>query len=669
MAWIEKLHATYEACKGHEPPGAEPLMPVSHSTQQAQIEIVIDGCGNFRRASVIPKEDSTTLIPCTEASGGRAGSMPVNHPLCDKLQYVAGDFLAYGGEVTSGFANDPVEPHREFLKSLTTWAGSSYAHPKLQAVLSYVKPEDGMKPNGIVADLVREGLLPALAGKLLKSWDGVREDMPAIFKVLGNTQSPEDAFVRWRIEDGSSLATGTWEDQELMAAWDSHYKSQQTLRGVCMVTGEEHAPLAQQHPAKLRNGADKAKLISANDKSGFTFRGRFTDPDGVQACTVGYVVTQKAHSALRWLIARQGYKSGKQVFLAWAVAGKPVPDPWANSLSLILDYEKSESQEERSDEHIVGDVGQAIARRLNRAIAGYGAKLDPTDDIVVMGLDAATTGRTAITFYRELKGSEFLGRIQAWHEQYSWHQSFGEEGSFPGAPAPKDIAEAAFGRELEGKSGEKLRAATVERLIPCIVDGQALPRDLVQSSTRRACNRIGMEKTKRGKRVFEDEWEKTLGIACGLFRGWSKSQGKEYAMALEEDRTSKDYLYGRLLAVADSIESYVLGMVEKPRDTAAAHLMQRFADHPYSTWRTIELRLRPYISRLRSSERKKVRAFLASREKTMDEIHCRFASADFSDDSPLSGEFLLGYHCQRAVLFAGSNPQTSDQSTLEDSAS
>jgi len=669
MAWIEKLHATYEACKGREPPGAEPLMPVSHSTQQAQIEIVIDGCGNFRRASVVPKEDSTTLIPCTEASGGRAGSKPVNHPLCDKLQYVAGDFLAYGGAVTSGFAGKPDEPHSEFLASLSTWA-SSCTHPKLQAVLSYVKPEGGKKPNGIVADLVRAGVLPAQADKLVKSWDGAREDMPAIFKVLGNTQSPEDAFVRWRIEDGSSLATGTWEDQELIAAWDTHYQSQQILQGVCMVTGKQ-VVLAEQHPAKLRNGADKAKLISANDSSGYTFRGRFTDADGIQACTVGYVVTQKAHSALRWLITRQGYKSGKQVFLAWSVAGKPVPDPWANSLSLIRGYEETAPQEGAGDQSVVGDVGQAFSGRLNRAIAGYGAKLDPTDDIVVMGLDAATTGRTAITFYRELKGSEFLGRIQAWHEQYAWHQNFGVDGTFVGAPAPRDIAEAAFGSKLEGKSGEKLRTATVERLIPCIVDGQALPRDLVQSTTRRACNRIGMKKEKRGKRILEAEWEKTLGIACALFRGYSNSQGKEYDMALEEDRTSRDYLYGRMLAVADNIESYALTAAENNRDTMAARLMQRFADRPYSTWRTIELALTPYKSRLRSVEKKA--GFLLKREKLMQEIKWKFLVDDFTSDRPLSGEFLLSFDCQRRDLFnpaqATANEQPSDESTQERSPS
>src|SRR5438067_1364380 len=121
MSWIQKLRETYERCAGREPEGGEPLMPVSHTTQQAHIEIVLDAAGEFKRASVLDKDRSTTLIPCTEDSGGRAGSKPVNHPLCDKLQYVAGDYVEFGGEVTTGFSGAPDAPHRAFLASLKGW--------------------------------------------------------------------------------------------------------------------------------------------------------------------------------------------------------------------------------------------------------------------------------------------------------------------------------------------------------------------------------------------------------------------------------------------------------------------------------------------------------------------------------------------------------------------
>jgi CRISPR-associated protein Csd1 len=631
MSWIQKLYETYERCAGHEPDGAEPVMPICHTTQQVQIEIVLDGSGVFKRASVLDKATSTTMIPCTEGSGGRAGSKPVNHPLCDKLQYIAADYLKYGGEVTSGFASKPDEPHKAFVDSMKAWATSDPGQSKLDAILRYV--ERGQ----VVADLVTSGILPVDAdGKLLKQWNGEREHVPVIFKAIQNTQAPEDSFVRWRVEgEMGNPVSATWQDQALVSSWVDYYQRIQTKRGRCMVTGEDTV-LAVLHPAKLRHGGDKAKLISSNDTNGYTFRGKFLEAD--EAVAVGFDVTQKAHNALRWLIKRQGYRNGDQVIVSWAVAGKPVPDPFSSTLDLCgiafaaLDVAPAAS-----------DTAQTFALRLKNAIAGYGAKLDPADDIVVMGLDSATPGRMAITFYRELKSSEFLERIQAWHMKCAWPQNFGKESKFVGAPAPRDIAEAAYGRRLD----DKLRKATVERLLPCIVDGLPVPRDLVQSTTRRANNRVGLDKW---------EWEKCLGIACALFSGYHTE--RSYQMALESDRTTRDYLYGRLLAVAEHIEGRALFVAGEKRDTTAARLMPRFADRPYSTWKTIELSLTPYKTRLRSQRP----GFLYQMEKLLDEVMSTFSTEDFAQDASLSGEFLLGYHCQRQMLRPAVNVTTDEES-------
>ena len=119
-------------------------------------------------------------------------------------------------------------------------------------------------------------------------------------------------------------------------------------------------------------------------------------------------------------------------------------------------------------------------------------------------------------------------------------------------------------------------------------------------------------------------------------------------MALEPDRTTRDYLYGRLLAIAEHMENRALYLAGEKRDTSAAKLMQRFADHPHSTWKTIELSLSPYKTRLRA----KRSSFLNEMEKYLDEVITAFQTQDFIDDQRLSGEFLLGYHCQRQSLWA-----------------
>ncbi|ANB18488.1 type I-C CRISPR-associated protein Cas8c/Csd1 [Dokdonella koreensis] len=613
MNWLGSLYETYQACYGRPREDSAVLMPIAHTTQQAHIEIVLDAAGRFRRAEVLNKGHGTTLIPCTEASGGRAGSKPTSHPLSDKLQYVAADFVKHGGDVTSGFSADPGEPHRVYLELLSGWAASSHGHPKLDAVLHYVRK------GHVVSDLVTHGVLPVDEdGKLVKAWPSSKDQAPAIYKSLPPGQVPEDAFIRWSVE-GDGLATGTWQDATLMDAWIAYYGKIQTLHGYCMVRGE-NTTLAVQHPAKLRNAGDKAKLISSNDDTGFTYRGRFTDAE--QVVGVGYETTQKAHNALRWLIERQGSRSGDQAIVSWTVVGTPIPNP------------VSDEDDEFSYAGLVTDVsaGQVFARKLKQTIEGYRHVLKPSQDVHVIALDSATPGRMSITFYRRLRGSEFLDRLHRWHERFAWQQNYGRERQFVGAPLPRDIAQAAYGRRLD----PKLEAATRERLLSCIVDQMPCPPDLAKSAFKRAVNRSGLDKW---------DWEKCLGVACALHKGIHTKE--DYTMALEPDRTTRDYLYGRLLALAESLESYALDLVEEKRDTSAARLMHRFSTNPFSTWNQLEARfLPPYKTRLRSRRPE----FLAAREKQLDEVHVAFRHEDFVSDAPLSGEFLLGYHCQRAAL-------------------
>lgn len=130
-------------------------------------------------------------------------------------------------------------------------------------------------------------------------------------------------------------------------------------------------------------------------------------------------------------------------------------------------------------------------------------------------------------------------------------------------------------------------------------------------------------------------------------------------MALEPDRTTRDYLYGRLLAIAEHIEGRALYVAGEKRDTTAARLMQRFADRPYSTWKTIELALAPYKTRLRSQRA----GFLFEMEKLIDEVMTAFVGSEFTQDGQLAGEFLLAYHCQRQALRPAGGAIAEEEST------
>ncbi len=669
-SWIQNLYETYENSQSMIGAGSDenevPLLPICHTTQKAQIELVLDESGNFKRARVVPKDESRTIIPCTESSAGRTNGESA-HPLCDKLQYLAADYQEYGGE------KDPY--YQSYLDLLTKWVESG-APKKVQLIYKYIKQ------GKVVADLVKHEILftDQKKGKLLPQRPGEKDKKAGldIFDLLPGRIDPKsgklinwqaEAFVRWKVEIPNDSQSAVWSAPEIIQSWVDYYSATKETKALCYVTGEESFS-ADQHPAKIRNDGDKAKLIASgksrskdgdvkvDDGCGFTFLGRFTFPD--QAATVGFKTTQKAHFALRWLIGRQGYNRYGLAIVAWATSGKSVPQVTDDPPSLLWGNAPTEEDPNAY-------TAQELAVKLKNRIAGYGKEIGKTDEVVVMALDSATTGRMAITYYRDLTGSDFLQRIDNWHTTCEWLHRYGEVQDkqsgktrknvpFVGAPAPTDIAEAAYGSRLD----EKLRKATIGRLLPCIVDGQPIPRDLVESSVRRASNRVGI-KNLDDKKYHSDEeytWKKTLSIACALFRKFK--QGKEkYEMSLDETRKTRDYLYGRLLAIADVLEEGTLYKGEKKRATNAARYMQQFSQRPFQTWKQIHDSLTPSIMRLGG----------AYYYKNLIAKVINLNPDALVGNAPLTGEYLLGYYCQRQELLEKKSKPSSDEDEGSENAS
>ena len=634
MTWLKKLYDTYENAQRLELEADDALMPISHTLQNAHINITLDGEGRFKRAKVLEK--TQVILPATESSAGRSsGEAP--HPLADKLQYVAKDYTAFGGEKKNYFEG--------YLTQLNKWADSEFTHPSIKAVKNYVSQ------GTVITDLVAAKVCHIDEhGILLTSWES-EGDQPLLMKGLPKDKGKFDqgnALVCWSVEIPGQEISQTWTDHSLQQAWINYDLSQGGAKAFCMVSGQD-VPVASNHPAKLRNTGDKAKLISANDSSGYTFRGRFLESD--QAATVGFEVTQKAHNALRWLISRQGSRSGDQVIVSWAVSGKPIPQPFSDPDGWGDEDLDSIEPEFSGIDHTI-DLGHSFASTFKKKLAGYrsGKKLEPTDEIVVMALDSATPGRMAISYYRDFRPVEYFDNLQQWHLDFAWwqraskdKQEHGKDKWFLSAPGLWAMLQAVYGDII--KSNESLKKNLAERMLPAIIEKRPPPKDVVQRAFHRAVARHSFKQDEQWL------WEQNLGVACALYRGWHvrhpiKELRRNYAMALDLENHSRDYLYGRLLAVAENIEQFSLDKAGEGRSTTAARMMQRFADRPYSAWRTIELALQPYMQRLQNNAPQ----FLANRKKMLDEIQAAFDPQDFLKDKVLTGEFLLGFHCQRLAL-------------------
>lgn len=625
MSWLLNLYETYESNLdrvgeiGLRYNREYTLLPVSHTTQNAHIEVLVTEAGEFHSAKVIDKSEASTLIPCTEKSASRAGSIIAPYPLHDKLSYVAGDYVAYGGQIKGE------EPFATYIQDLQNWAESPYTHPKVVSIYRY------LRKRTLIRDLVEVSRILAVdeQQQLIDKWDNKYSDRyavkPGIFSVIAGDQT--SAFVRFTVysPDDDRLEK-VWKDAEVHASFINYYQEKLGEEDLCYVTGGR-LPSTDKHANKIRNAGDKAKLISANDKTGFTYRGRFTDSR--DAASISYEVSQKAHNALKWLIQRQGKPIEDRVFLVWGNADLYIPDPGEDTFT--LDPEAMPEVVHKSNTH------ETLAAEVAKALDGYRSKMvqgevsSAKTGVNILILDSATTGRMAVLYYRNMDKELYLDRLKYWHTTCAWLHRYrkneqGEFTTFYGAPATRDIAFAAYGP----RAGDKVVKGLMERMLPCIVDGSRVPLDIIRSLVNRASNPVALERW---------EWEKMLSITCALLDKHLYDRREGIGMPLDEQNDDRSYLFGRMLAVADVLERRALG--KEDRATNAIRYMNTFSQHPERTWKVIHSALQPYQARLGYKARDLV--------KILAKIHDQFDHKDFNNQA-LSGKYLLGFYSQRHAL-------------------
>ena len=675
MSWLEDLYRTYENNKEFVGQFDEvsTLFPIAHSTQNAQLEITIDMQGNFRRAELVEKVNAVTMIPVTEDSASRSSGI-APHPLCDKLVYVAEDYEAFTGK--KGFA----AYHEAYMENLKRWHESESSHPKVDAVYRYLEKGNIIR-DAVGCDMLKIGT----DGLLLQSE-----------KTQNIAQA--DFFIRFRVEspfsgDDVVESTATWQDMSLAESFVNYYCSIQGSEGLCFVKGEMSS-CSDKHPSKIRHSGDKAKLISSNDTSGFTFRGNYATSS--QLLSIGYETSQKAHNALRWLLQRQGYKrvsvrkkgaEGKLEYkksairsvVAWEVHDFPIPQPTDSSDEMLEDAETMLWDESEPVSTSVPLTQKAYGERIAQAIEGYVKGFEFLDirskedaRVVVMAVDAATTGRLAVTYYQRIEGSTFLNRMKEWYNSCFWEfteRIHDKTETFVRSPSLKQIATLAFGTEQGSfiKIGnDSLLRSQVERLIPCVLDSAHIPRDIIQSLVNRASMPLAYE--------FYN-WRDLLAVACALIRKdhydrFVKGCGRrfvegniaeenaiegnavngnvgeyfteEWGLRLKPDCADPNYLFGRLLAVADRAEFSTFRQGEN-RQTNAKQLFFLFTQRPQQTWQSLAQKLQVYFSKMPLG----VRRYF---EKWLAQISSMFSIQSFDAPGKLSELYLLGFYHQGMAM-------------------
>lgn len=558
---------------GLQDESAKALLPISHTTVKIPIQIDIDVRGNFIGAIALEKDKQKTIVPTTEESISRSsGICPM--PVDDKLKYVAGDYYQWSQAQEKSKKKDKTpEYHEQYLKQLKAFNDfaqnsdnnyEKYVKQELLAIYKYVTQDN------IIHDLMKSKLFGEQTdiGEIPYKWPNSK-DKPEVYKLA--TGSPLDSFVRFNVR-GLGL-TERWHDKKVFQLWIDYYSSllEKGERGVDYITGEEKAPLAAMHPKGILPSASNAKLISANDTSNYTYRGRFLDSD--EAATVGYLESQKAHLALKWLIEKQGFSVGDRYFLAWGSRNLPeigmVDDPLAAVLKNIDD--------------ISGMTGQEVSVALKDSLLN-GKNADLSSLIYILELDTSTPGRIDIVYYQALDLEAYINKLSSWYD----NTKIERPNSKYQFKNPRLIQIAKMVHNKHAKP-EVLRDS-VSELVQTILGSQRVPENILMPLYNKAIRPESFDKDDK------PGWERVLETAASLLR----TRDQILSSGLQDNLYDRGYLLGRLMAIAHQIEKEVL---QKSSDnieslhTNAQRFMSKLPASPIATWKIVYGHLEYYLEK------------------------------------------------------------------------
>lgn len=681
MSWMQKLYRTYEYVQEQGLDDEDLALPF-HMSKAVHLKVILNdkaelvGAERFDVKKQVP-------IQVTEKSSKRAGSTIASYALHDSLQYIAKtaenyltiEYLSKVAEKDNG------KKWKEFLagtdEDKQKFADTEKAKYKdcfefYEKQLSGWTEFGNLKEINIVLQYIQKGSL--IEDLLEKQIFSFKDNILSVGK-----DDPFSLTIVWAVEISNDPHSDLWNKPCIQSRWIEYQESliqKGRHKSLCCITGDLDYP-TEAYPKINGN----AKLVSANDDTGFTFRGRFYgDKDngdkselGSQAVILGKNASQKAFSALKWLINRQGIRNGKQVILAWSNNCISDEDELLSNLYQGDDIYTSLFAKDKIDHS--ADLGLKTVEQLKKKFHGYKEKLAANEQISLLMVDepSKTGGRMSLTFYQEKLRDDYFRDLDEWQDDFAWYQEYKSSWIFA-APSLERIAEVVLTKtEFEDKD-RKSRRQLYARLLPVISGGKSvhIPYDLVQKSFQVACNPFANYRPEDGEKIRSANWQRNICVACALYKGWRArhhdlSQRRTYPMSLDTQNRSRDYIFGRLLAVAEHLERTALRIANETRATNAENYMQRFVMRPFHTWEQLETNLKPYKDRLRKDYPVRISekfvltspiGFLNNRENEINQLICvlddlKQEGCDL--DKPLEPEFLLGYHSQKMAYRNKSN--------------
>ncbi len=629
------------------------LLPVYHSNKKSNgediFEITIDKNSQAVAGGFLSK-DTRVVFPVTEDSITRSGSKIAPHAICDELSYLSKEIdPAKNEEYTQRIIELLAYEENNNCEDFRIIGNYILRNIVLESFLKFYSKGRKYEINeNFVLELTteEEGKTNIKSLDLNKIFITFKlEKQGAGDITLTNSKAIHDFYIQYVRENNST--------KELV---------------YCDLTGNLDY-CVERHRGIIGN----AKMISISNHDE-TYYGRIKN--GGDIYHIGYEASQKVHNMLKYLVdssSHAGYIGEGAYVVNWLAheldkGGIKFLSDLQQDGAIGRDVSADEEFEEEGEfeynaEATMAELGGGPSKALRNYFMGNGGVIDPAGNFYVLIIEKISNGRVAIKHFKKLPSSEAYTRLSNWYDSIEWKHFKRMK-----PPSCYQIIDFLYGYEDgEGKlkcEKDKLKRSQIERLIPCMLEGKALPKDMAQLAFSKL--------TKR--QSYKKQWDTAVYIGCALFKKYKHDHFEKYVIhaekigEVEQLKESVSFYYGRLAAIYERVEVEGVrardfqpdsgGEEAKDKDkdkkfsrvTNMSKFFSPMIRRPEKTAPIVHLRLNPYFQMLAKRNYGRYEYFNNLIGQIINAI-TKLKQADECEDSIINEDFYFGYYYQVNEFF------------------
>lgn len=585
------------------------LLPIYHTSLKSNgkniITVKLDQSGQLIKAEFLDA-DKTIIFPVTSDSVARAGKNPAPHPLVDKLNY-------YVSEINQ----TQYETYHAQLENWISFCQDSQVKSYLQLIQQFIQQPEFL--NLILKSLFsteykRDGL------KIRTIVDGKEKiiDLSAYF-----LEFTVDNFIGVQTVSVTNFKT-------LHEAYIDYIEAKEAQKIICNISGKEEV-LATKHRGLIGN----AKLISVSN-NGETYKGRFKERDDV--FTVGNQTSEKIHLMAKFFLENNNTHT-------WLGSGQHLINWFDDDLAnqSLLDITKTSIDDEEEDDD--DEVARSFISQDNKNIRDSfirGRKLfHDSASYYAAILNKTNKGRIALKYFRQLEASQLLQHLEKWQSNYSWETRKKDGSYYQKTPSFNDIVTVAYGvdrdRFLE-LDNDSFRSDQFQKLVSSLLDGKPMPNSIVKK----------IEANIKQRQKYRKHWWQVQQVSLGILH---KQNGEEFTPMLDHTNTDRSYLFGRLLAIFELMETvrYHLDGNESDRITNAERYWTAYTGQPAKMMEHLMNKVKPYEEAVKLNRPWSWHKLDKERREIIELLSPMMSDKDFNH--ALDYRFIFGYYAEKKFYY------------------